>query len=127
MKRRREQVAGRFFAAVGNRVEKTFAPIPGGVKSHRKPQVASTSQGQAEEQADQCGAAEADPVLSGIPEMNSAESHRTQNSRGPEANTLGQHRLRISAKEQFLLQPHQQEYASPECGKLYQTSAMQND
>src|SRR5256886_2983999 len=59
--------------------------------------------------------------------MNSAESHRTQNSRGPEADTLGQHRLRISAEKQFLLQPHQQKYASPKCSKLYQTSAMQND
>src|ERR1700757_2221503 len=111
-------MAGCFFAAVRDRVEKTFAPIPGGVKTHRKPEVASTSQGQAEEQADQGGTAESHPAFSWVPEMNPAESERTQNSCGPEPDTLCQHRLRISAKEQFLLQAHQQEYASPKCGKL---------
>src|SRR3954467_1715989 len=53
LKRGIQQMPGGNHPAVRNRIEESFAPIPGGVKSDREPEASSATECQTEKQADE--------------------------------------------------------------------------
>src|SRR2546425_6946654 len=122
-----QQVARRHPPAIGNRVEVAFAPIPGSVKAHGKPEISGATQGQAEEEADQAGAYEADPCFSRVSKMESAEFDRQHDGCRPEAERLGDRELGVAAHEEFLVEAYQEEEHSPERSKLQDPCTVQGE
>src|ERR1700736_5901362 len=111
-------------SAIGNRVEKCFAKIEGGVHPDGKPQASRSSQSETQYQTTKPDACDADPGLSRISEMHGAEGQRSRQRGEPEAKTLRQCKLRVRAECKLFEQPDHDKKRQPKGQPLEKLSAV---
>src|SRR5450432_1131941 len=125
MEGRLQQMTWRNPAAIGDGIEITFSPVPGGMEAYGEPKIAGAAKRQAEEKSNHRSTQDARPGLAGIAEMKSAKSDRKKNRTRPETNHLSQGELGVATHEELFVEADQEKEHSPKRGELQDARSVQ--
>src|ERR1051326_1851381 len=100
-------MSGSLHPAIRHGIKIRLAPVPRRMKSHRKPQISSPPQREAEKEPDKRRRRQAGPLLAIVPQMNTPKTDGQHRSRRPKPYAARQRELRVPPQQKFLKQSNQ--------------------